>query len=143
MKGPHPDRPRGSDPQGEKIAGQDRSGNDYSALRVSQRPWPAKTLILLLRRDFSGEREIAEIWPVHQHVFPVAATTVILGVILAPKFHSLGEGAESLSYSPPVVESFQSLPNLATIGAMGPRESSSRAHWSDHGSKDERAAAQA
>jgi hypothetical protein len=44
-------------PQGEKIAGQGRSGNDCSALGISQGPWPAKTLILLLRRDFSGERE--------------------------------------------------------------------------------------
>jgi hypothetical protein len=62
-------------PQGEKIAGQGRSGNDCSALGISQRPWPAKTLIPLLRRDFSGEREIGEIWPVHQHVFPVLVTT--------------------------------------------------------------------
>ena len=62
-------------PQGEKIAGQGRSGNDCSALGISQRPWPAKTLILLLRRDFSTEREIAQIWPVHQHVFPVGATS--------------------------------------------------------------------
>ena len=64
-------------PKGEKIAGQGRSGNDCSALGISQRPWPRKTLILLLRRDFSGEREIAEIWPVHQHVFLVGATNVV------------------------------------------------------------------
>jgi len=64
-------------PQEEKIAGEGRSGNDCSALGISQRPWPAKTLILLLCRGFSGEHEIAEIWPVHQHVFPVGATNVV------------------------------------------------------------------
>jgi hypothetical protein len=61
-----------------KVAGQGRSGNDWSALGISQRPWPAKTLILLLRRGFSGECEIAEIGPVHQYVFPVGATKLFL-----------------------------------------------------------------
>src|SRR4029453_8606221 len=58
-------------PQGEKIAGQGRSGNDCSALGIRLRPWLAKTLILL-RRDFSGEREIAEIG-VTPHAYAPAA----------------------------------------------------------------------
>jgi hypothetical protein len=33
-------------------------------------------------------------------------------VVFAPKFHSLGEGCESFSYSPLVAESSKRLPNV-------------------------------
>jgi hypothetical protein len=62
-------------PQGERSRARAVRETAVQALGISQRPWPAKTLILLLRRDFSGEREIAEVPGMSN---PVGATKLFL-----------------------------------------------------------------